>query len=557
MSAPRGSQFDLFSAPTAPPAAAPAAKDVAVPYRTTPRQASDDEVRAANRAAGLKGARRYKPAMRAEGMARSAQTMVDDRLRSFLHHPDELVPVGLIHNRVHPKPWDKYPSRRAYVSDALYQRALGSAEREGVFWTPLIDALAESSLWPTTDFAHATDPELGERVPHRTPLEQAARLADWIAAQTRPELLSPLTRFRHPAVWRTLASSARVFDDELLTRILDDGRAAPQVAANPHLTPEQIERVRTWAMDALTSQERESRSDTRYRTAGTTLVELEQSGRPPSRRDLDLLVEAVKSIESDMPRWRRVANDYYAGTRRGAALRAVCQMENVPADLLMRLYERVKDDSTSVMEIVKHASATIEVWRHVASDSSLFQVRDYLSSVDEARRDPEIRRILARSTSPDVLIDLARDSDPKRAARHIRKMAKNARATLKAFADPEVPVEALTRDVARRFLAAAAADEAVVGLLRLYARDGTSQDVRQLAAEELPARFRSLQQADEAGARRALAAWPNLLGQLLTPADLTPFLRSKDKASRLAAIQAMGHIQKNGPESSSPPSRSR
>jgi hypothetical protein len=71
-------------------------------------------------------------------------TVIDARMRGWINHGDEQVPLALIEGAL-----GRVVAQSEVWSLHLYARAVRDAERDGVCWTPLLDRMAVAGVWPT------------------------------------------------------------------------------------------------------------------------------------------------------------------------------------------------------------------------------------------------------------------------------------------------------------------------------------------------------------------------------------------------------------------------
>lgn len=131
-------------------------------------------------------------------------TAADARLRGWINHHDERVPLALIGGAL--APW---LARTESWSLHLYARAMRDAERDGVCWTPLLDRLAESGIWPTQKGRVVLGGKVS--VVHPAPVMQVIEpLRLWLREQTDGAALAPLAAFRASPVRALIQSRLAV-----------------------------------------------------------------------------------------------------------------------------------------------------------------------------------------------------------------------------------------------------------------------------------------------------------------------------------------------------------
>lgn len=130
----------------------------------------------------------------------AATSVADARLRGWINHGDERVPLALIIGPL--APW---LAQHEGWSLHLYARAMRDAERDGVCWSPLLDQMAVAGIWPTGKGRVV----LGGKVSVVTPLSVPQVLEPlrlWLREQTDGAVLAPLAAF-HASPVRALVRS--------------------------------------------------------------------------------------------------------------------------------------------------------------------------------------------------------------------------------------------------------------------------------------------------------------------------------------------------------------
>jgi len=124
-------------------------------------------------------------------------------------------------------------------------RALRDADSEGVVWTPLLDAIADSDAWERIVTIRDSI-----RVSIPSALERAERLVPWISSTRDPELLRGLLRYRSRVIHMVLARHVCVQDLDLLLSIPLTPGVCEQFAQNPALDAGSREALIAHAYDA-------------------------------------------------------------------------------------------------------------------------------------------------------------------------------------------------------------------------------------------------------------------------------------------------------------------
>lgn len=162
------------------------------------------------------------------------RTLADRRsrraLRPLVQHPDERVPIALWHARAR----NQLASHvLRWLNHALAARAIADARAAGVLWTPLMDAMGQSSLW-YGEHSTTLDKELEPADIRPKPGEHIEKQrVRWIQEQTDPAVLLRLINdFPSFGLHREVAREARVLSDELIKRLRSTARMDATLIAN-------------------------------------------------------------------------------------------------------------------------------------------------------------------------------------------------------------------------------------------------------------------------------------------------------------------------------------
>lgn len=575
-------QGDLFASLDSPPPGSTHENVPGLPFQREPRRATPAHLDSLNDAQGLKGARAFREPQDSAELARTAKSMVPDRLESLLLHPDERVPLALLSNRQNPRPWDKAGYRKRVV-DVLYQRAMQTAEHNGVLWSPLLDRLAVKRAWPGNFYSHHgrnypwnvdETPYAEAPVQVRSAEDQAERLVPWIQEQTDPDVVGDLWAFRYHGVKRRLAEHASCLTPEWIARVLAESEFAPWLARNPSLTPAQREQVAEWALKLFEDPNVAPLTEPAGQHARRALVALDAAMGSVAESVKERLLEVARAPEgpqeasSGRPTYRR----RLAAT---AARQTLVELASTEPALLARLYDAAPEETDIVMAIVKHPNANCPVWRHVVRDTSYFPVRDYLSDVPEARTDPVIRSVLAGSSSDSVLLELCKDASPAEFSRHFRKVVdKDAAAAVQLLVDDEIDPAVVSEEDLLRILEGPLSfpksrrhrdRQGIEMRLKIkvcfwlrgkrFQTDLTA--VHDGEGDVLADRHLRRILKDALAARHDLVA--TLLDEhydkvrhLLQPADLAPLLESAERSIRMAAVMALRELETPQADTSRP-----
>lgn len=397
----------------------------------------------------------------------SQATVVDARLRGWINHADERVPIALLGGSL-----ASWMAQSETWSLHLYARAMRDAERGGVCWTPLLDRMAVTGIWPTQKGRVV----LGGTVSVVTPLSPAHvlhPLRQWLREQTDGAAFAPLATFEAPAlralvqsrlaVLPAVASYTGEFPGERSASALPDAlpsavalaEAPPADAYSPHGV------LRSAVVTPHVAHPTAPAPDAGARAAARSTVPREEPHYSPAQVAglLHVASEATgRSDESQVrPEIRR-------------AIDTLIEYRALGAAHLYSLYTACRMVKTWIVRIVAHASATIELWRAALRDNNWIEVRESIVKSSQARRDSVIRLILSRCSSAEVLCALCLDGDLPDVPRILRRVVR---------ADPFGLLDALGEAMRTTGLKMAAGD------LEPLTRHADAQ-VRQRASALLP-----------------------------------------------------------------------
>lgn len=341
------------------------------PFRTKPTQIAPEELAELNRS---RRARTQKFPSYVEAYE-EIRTLADRRsrraLRPLVQHPDERVPIALWHARAR----NQLASHvLRWLNHALAARAIADARAAGVLWTPLMDAMGQSSLW-YGEHSTTLDKELEPadiRPKPGEPIEK--QRVRWIQEQTDPAVLLRLINdFPSFGLHREVAREARVLSDELIKRLRSTARMDATLIANRALPEGWRTHMREQALRLQMSGR-----DTGWAQSLFVLDWLHTSGRPLTREERQRVMAAPGL------NWSLFS------------LLVRAPLEN---DELEALLDRYAESAEHVLAIVSHPAAGIEIWRHALAITNLPRVREHIAKQESALADPEIRERLDRSDS--------------------------------------------------------------------------------------------------------------------------------------------------------------
>ena len=406
-------------------------------------------------------------AERVEDIVEDAHTATeaDARLRSWINHHDERVPLALISGTL-----CSWLAQHENWALHLYARAMRDADRDGVCWTPLLDRLAVAGVWPTQKGRVVLGGKVS--VVHPLPVAQVIEpLRRWLREQTDGSALAPLAAF-HATPVRALVQSRLAVIPAVASFTGDYGsssRTETSRANTPHVvTPQAPDGTSTEAAVAPvvvpTSKERPTTPPATAYATTPAAAPIAASAATPSTPATAAPVVAQPSVAppqtasstphaayagigphgvSSLAETRdqaaqgaapalpepRYTPEQVSGLMTVAAqaagrtdeaqvrpeirkaINTLIEYKSLPSEKLYSLYSACRLVKTWVVRIVAHVSATIELWRAALRDNNWIEVREAIVRSSVARRDSVIRLILSRCGSSDVLCALCLDGD--------------------------------------------------------------------------------------------------------------------------------------------------
>jgi hypothetical protein len=384
-----------------------------------------------------------------------------------VRHPDERVPIAWTMRQ----DWGEEGARRA-----LAARAFAEAEAQDVAWTPLLDALVHSGLFPSTGEPSGLRVTPPSGVPQDPRVrEMLERIARWVRDQTSVQEIGRVLQFESIALRRMVAAEARVIGPEQAEELASHATCRQALAANPHLAPQVVAHLQVLAAGWL------SETGGALRSNGSALLnELRDAGHPLSEKGREALLSALEEGQtrdgfSHLIRDPELGeaglirliglgfgtNPYgglvaqvalhpcatpetrsaqFAKTRAGDSAESLLRAEVLPPDVFTALLRDVTS-STDMAKLIAHGSSTPEIW-HAGMErcGAKAEVRAALASNPRARRDPAIRRVLLASNADTVLQALLEDAEPAEFRRLMRKLLRdNPEAALRRLEQNEVP----------------------------------------------------------------------------------------------------------------------
>src|SRR5690606_988988 len=117
------------------------------PFRFHLRTFEPQAIEALNQAKGLVGRRAIRPADEVLPEIAGAERVNGVKALGWFYHPDERVQLALLDNPILTRR-ERRPRARHLRTEAIWAMAFAQAEIEGVAWTPVLDRIACSNLWP-------------------------------------------------------------------------------------------------------------------------------------------------------------------------------------------------------------------------------------------------------------------------------------------------------------------------------------------------------------------------------------------------------------------------
>jgi hypothetical protein len=539
----------------------------AYPFRTAVHTRTDQEIALLNAEHGYRGARAYEGVEAALARIRTARSASEDRLESWVTHPDERVVIEALKHG-----WaGNWPLSQQRAGEKLLRSALADADAAGVQWTRALDAyeVATGAGWA------------GKRI---------HALGQWVEEQADPAEVVRLLEFESAAVQRVVFSRARVFSDGMLGAVFNgrsiNGTLLSGLGENPAADAGTHGRVLelAWRLDID-----EVDPIGLYRGYGGARSDVLMEwmlGRgvpiPPSFRAELLSLALNEGGEEGMDPERREGRRAVAGAilaggtlrQRGPSKEQLLAVGGFSGDELLAYLQRLPDawrNTAMIGALIRHPLATAEVWRSIAgmtlaspenaarafaaqpASLEMPEVRQYILTHAAAYRLEEALCYDGRGTllSPSEYRLLFRRVANECGNYFIASIVESAtpehRAALtpddwSSMADPNsrprlnlqtlslIPSARNTPDIRKR-MRVSKNPRVLHGLLA----DAPPQDVRKL--------FRRLASANPLAALELLEDKNWSRAAELKPGDLQPLLVSQDSSIRKRAIIAVGTVR--------------
>lgn len=320
-----------------------------------------------------------------------------DQLRFWLGHPDERVVVAALDR------WDLAVHESRSLSRELLGHATRRAEADGLFWTPVLDRIAATDLWPEPA------PELWEvRYDMRAAIQQ---LTPWLTEQAELDDVKELARSSAASMLlRLVATRAREMDLELVQILAESGVSLRFIVQNEAPLPEGTVQALT---QHVLARAKES-------TSGSTMVVHELSGmldelrvraHPLSAADVDALLE-VRLVEKPQS---------------SSVLLSLLVHNALPAERMIDLYHAAQECDILPDPLFNQHTPTgtpIEFFRMAARELQRPRVQSVIMDTPKAAHDAEVRQSLIQHARFPVLEKLAARARPAEIGPILRSMVR-------------------------------------------------------------------------------------------------------------------------------------
>lgn len=356
--------------------------------RTTPHIADASEITAAEELYKSRGIRVCfdRNAERAAAEARTADTVTIGKLRSWLLHPDERVPLAVFESKA---PWrTRYDN---YIKQSLNLRAIRTSLDEGVVWSPIHDAIGGITVYRMfAAYLKRVRVEVGPEAPTSLPKELTiGGLRKQLEAAPDPALVDELLKFRSYAIGDAIARVAGGFTDEQLKKVLAGDCPAHTLinyCSRSDLSDRHLDWILRWVLDGV--ERAIDRNDSSLLLDHIAPLGRLDSERLPSEF-FDTLIELAVRTSSEI---RHDLVSFLAHTR-------------LPApEQIARLAELALDapHSHALQALIRQARVRTETLVWIAERTSNPQVRLALAWMLENHESAELTAALAPSNSRDV-----------------------------------------------------------------------------------------------------------------------------------------------------------
>jgi hypothetical protein len=304
-------------------------------------------------------------------------TAPDVRVKAWMLHPDERVPIALVTG-----PAARWLADDPGLSALLYARGLADACRERVLWTPLLDRLATSPLWPRTvttvrlgTLAHTVDPV--------RPSQILAPLRGWIEMQDSSDALLPLCSFRAGAMLALVGIHAPVVDRRLFLHLANETAVtAGALARNRALSPDQVGQLGGIGLAWLAPSGRRTPVG-RAILAGLLARPRPDSEQPAVLAPLVALARAAATVPAPAP----------LDSTTESALSLALGSPALDGDALAPLCAAVAGRPEWMVAVVTHPAASPATWVAALTTTPDPEVRIAIRAIEAAQQDVTVRAL--------------------------------------------------------------------------------------------------------------------------------------------------------------------
>lgn len=353
-------------------------------------------------------------------------------------HPDERVPIALLESGN----LDTFTAGVRSVLPRLVSRAIRDAGARGEIWTPLLDALSKT-IWPIPWLAQPTLDEW-----HRQDHYFDTVVIPWIEQQKDPGVLRHvIVRMRSQALGCCIAEMAPVVDAALLDQTVEEfPRAIIGFARNEHLPPTLQRRLLERIVNDITKSNVDPilpiYSLQAYKELVRRGIQLDQN---QIRYLLDLLEKSTPATNERKKeicgRAFTVLVEHVHGTGNEEVALEIIRLTRKARDAFwaLLLFMRAPDDPSRFRMTIPIARSALRL--HGEEQAMV----ETVAKDEHARQDPETRRLLLKSSFPEVWFELAMDGREEEFLPLFRRLVKEA---------PPAAAKLLERrsDVARRLV---------------------------------------------------------------------------------------------------------
>lgn len=358
-----------------------------LPFRTEPYVADADRLEAARAETGIA----FSAAEELLNSPDRVEALLTDGDPELYQHPDERVLLEAVGH----SDW-RLRNRRRHLP--IWERAVAEAEAQGWAWTPLLDAMAGATgAWPFPSDFPEPRPEWDDL--RKTRFLQGA--ADWMRTRERAEDYEPFLTFQSEPARFFLAEHAGAVDQGLVERLVTGhpGRAVELFTAlgkndaMPDSVFDSLVGEMTAAFDPDLEPSLETHRD--HERASRFFAGVAEGERGLKLEQVDALIDQVHS---------QTVGDL------GRVLMRLGDL--VRPDPLRRAYHAA---GARAKHLLAHPSADVKLWRWALDDAAghdLFEIRQLVSEIPQAVADDEVRARLLKTTSWEVLTELADHDNP-------------------------------------------------------------------------------------------------------------------------------------------------